>query len=95
MIQESTEDRAALVSGEIPSHIAMPNMSAEDVRELLRRVIKRAGSQKATAMEVGCSYAFLNDVLHGRREPSGLLLDALGLERVVSYRPILRPPKNC
>lgn len=62
-------------------------MTADDVREMLRRVIARAGSQKATALEAGCSYAFLNDVLHGRREPSGPLLDALGLERVVTYRP--------
>jgi hypothetical protein len=65
---------------------AFDNLSADDVRAILRDVVARAGSQKATALEAGVSYAFLNDVLHGRREPSGLLLDALGLERVVRYR---------
>lgn len=69
-------------------------LTAPDVRALLRGVIERAGSQKATAMEAGVSYAFLNDVLHGRREPSGPLLDALGLERVVTYR-AKQPPTDC
>lgn len=89
-MKETDADRAMLANGEIPAHIASPDLTAKDVRRLLERVIKRAGSQKATAMEAGCSYAFLNNVLHGRREPSGPLLDALGLERVVIYRAKLR-----
>ena len=61
-------------------------LSAADVRAILRDVVARAGSQKSYAMKAGCSPAFLGDVLHGRREPSGPLLDALGLDRVVLYR---------
>lgn len=61
-------------------------LTAADVRNILADIVARSGSQKATAREAGCSPAFLNDVLKGRREPSGAILDALGLERVIYYR---------
>lgn len=61
-------------------------LTAADVRNILADIVSCSGSQKATAREAGCSPAFLNDVLKGRREPSGPLLDALGLERVTYYR---------
>lgn len=60
-------------------------LSAADVRAILTEMASRS-SQKAVAVKVGCSPAFLNDVVKGRREPSGKLLDALGLERVTFYR---------
>ena len=38
------------------------------------------------ADELGVSPAYLSDVLNGNREPGPKILDALGIERVVSYR---------
>lgn len=80
----------------IPLSVAMPpamvthprlgKLTAADVRNFLAAIVERSGSQKQTALEAGCSPAFLSDVLRGRREPSGPILDALGLERVVYYR---------
>lgn len=48
---------------------------------------KQVGSsQTAWAKKHGVSAAYVSDVLAGRREPGKLILDALGLERVTSYR---------
>ena len=44
------------------------------------------GTQKAAAERMGVSQQYLSDVLNENREPGALILDALGLERVVSYR---------
>lgn len=60
-------------------------MTADDVRDQLRQQAERYGSQRALARTIGVSAAFLSDVLLGRREPSGPLLDFLGIERVVTY----------
>jgi transcriptional regulator with XRE-family HTH domain len=38
------------------------------------------------AADLGVSSQYLSDVLHGRREPGPKILNALGLERVVTYR---------
>lgn len=54
------------------------------LRELKRRVAIH--KQKGCALKAGVSLQFLNDVLRGRREPSGALLEWLGFERVVTYR---------
>jgi transcriptional regulator with XRE-family HTH domain len=66
-------------------------MTADDVRRLIRGRMNEPGSgpiwQKDFAAAAGVSPAFLSDVLKGRREPSGPLLDYLGLVRVVSYAP--------
>jgi DNA-binding transcriptional regulator YdaS (Cro superfamily) len=61
-------------------------MNAEDVRDLLRRKVEQAGSQAAWADERGVTPAYVSDVLRGTREPGPAILNALGLERVVSYR---------
>lgn len=45
-----------------------------------------AGSQAAFARDHGMSAAYLNDVLNGRREPGQKVLDAVGAEKIVSYR---------
>ena len=47
----------------------------------LRRVVQRAGSQKAAATELGIALGYLNDVLHGRRAPGPKLLEAMGYTR--------------
>lgn len=59
--------------------------SADDVRRKLEAVCREAGSQLAWARANDISQAYVNDVLHGRREPGDSILRALGLRRVVSY----------
>lgn len=56
-----------------------------DVVMLLRRETEKTG-QKAWAERAGVSPAYVNDVLHLRREPGKSICDALGLERIVKYR---------
>lgn len=67
--------------------------SADDMRGLIRDHIKGT-TQKAFAADCDVSESFLSDVLSGRREPTGRLLEAIGWERVVTYRPIAKdtPP---
>lgn len=61
-------------------------MTIDDVRKRLAQACQNSGSQALWAKDNGLSTAYVNDVLHGRREPGGKLLAALGLERVVLYR---------
>lgn len=48
--------------------------------------IQAAGSQRAFAQQHGISTQYVNDVLRGRREMGQKILDALGIDRIVSYR---------
>lgn len=59
--------------------------SADQVRSMLSEKARELGSQKALAIASGVSTAFLSDVITGRREPSGALLDYLRMRRVVGY----------
>lgn len=54
------------------------------VAELKRRTV--GISQRLAAKQLGVSQQYLNDVLRLRKEPGAKILDALGLERVVTYR---------
>ena len=56
------------------------------VRVLLQKRVSERGTQKAVAVDLGVSEQYLSDVLNGRREPGEAMLEALGLERVVTYR---------
>ncbi len=56
-------------------------MNHSQVVELIRRRIKKAGSQRALAQELGVSHEYLSLVLHGRAEVGRGLADALGLEK--------------
>lgn len=60
-------------------------MTADDVRTMLR-AYKGKTEQKSFALKIGCSQQFLSDVLTGRRDPTGPVLEYLGLERWVTYR---------
>lgn len=55
-----------------------------DPRKILKQ--RTAGNNAAWAKQNGVSASYVSDVLAGRREPGKLILDALGLERVVTYR---------
>lgn len=64
-------------------------MTYTQLLSLLRRRITAAGSQKAYAGQLGVSPAYLNDVLHGRRDPGDAILRPLGLERhTTTYRKV-------
>lgn len=61
-------------------------MTKESVIELLYRKQKAAGDRYRLANALGVPSGILSDVMNGRRDPGPTLLDALGLERVVTYR---------
>lgn len=46
---------------------------------------KKRGARpwRELAAEIGCSAAYLSDVINGRRDPGPKILDFLGLERVL------------
>lgn len=64
-------------------------MTYGELMHLIRRGVAKAGSQVAYAQKLGVAPAYLNDVLHGRRDPSDAILRPLGLQRkVTEYEPI-------
>ena len=63
-------------------------ITSEQVREKLRRKASIMGSQKALAEDLGVSSAFISDILLGKRQPTGKVLECLGLRRVVRYEPV-------
>jgi DNA-binding transcriptional regulator YdaS (Cro superfamily) len=63
-------------------------LTADAVRELIRRQCSKRGSQIVFANRIGVSQAYLNDVVHGRRTPADAVCKALGLERIVVYRKV-------
>ena len=52
----------------------------------LKAGLRKAGTQRAYAAQLGISLAYLNDVLHGRRQVSERLAGKLGLVRETIYR---------
>ena len=62
------------------------SLNEEQVRKRLQAAIDKAGSQRAWAKAHGLSAPFVNDVLRGNRQISDRICDALGLERIVTYR---------
>lgn len=61
-------------------------ITAEGVRKLLERECAEAGGQKAWAEINRLSPTYVSTVLSGRADPGKSMLEALGLERVTSYR---------
>lgn len=59
-------------------------MTEDEVRSLLK--VKAVPTQAAFAKENNISAQYVNDVIQGHRDPGPVVLDALGLEKVVSYR---------
>lgn len=57
-----------------------------DIMIELQRRLAQAGSQALLAKELNVSQPYLSNVLAGRADPGPLILDALGVERVVTYR---------
>jgi hypothetical protein len=70
--------------------VSEKNMKDEwDVIEILTDdVVASIDGQAAWARAHKISAQYLNDVLHGRREPGPKILQAIGFEKVVTYRPV-------
>lgn len=62
-------------------------LSTEQVRKRLKAACEDAGSQAEWARRHGMSAAYLHDVINGRRGLGHAILEALGLERVIQFRP--------
>jgi len=69
-------------------------MTAEKLRDMLRRECERAGSQAAWAKKHGIGPAYISDIISGRREPGAKLLRALGVERMVCYCRVGEPESH-
>lgn len=65
-------------------------MTEIEVRRLVKVGIKRAGSLRKYAKEMGINASYVSDMVNGRRNPGPKLLKPLGLKRVVvvEYVPI-------
>lgn len=61
-------------------------LTADDVRALLRKACDAAGSQLNWGRQNNFSAPFISDILQGRRDPSESLCAALGIERLTVYR---------
>jgi DNA-binding transcriptional regulator YdaS (Cro superfamily) len=62
-------------------------MSNEELIEILRKRLDRAGTQIALARELGVGQPLINDVLSGRREVSPRLAEALGFAKETVFIP--------
>jgi hypothetical protein len=58
-------------------------VSEEQVRELIKAEIARAGSLRKLAAEWGVSIAYLSDCTTNRRAPGPSILKHMGIERRV------------
>lgn len=64
-------------------------MTADDVRELLRKACEKAGGIRAWARQQKLSAAYVSDVLTERRDPGPSILKAFGIEAIrgeMTYR---------
>lgn len=65
-------------------------MTQDEVRSMLKSSC--VPNQGAWAKAKGLVPSYVSDVLNGRRDPSPAILDALGLEKVVTYRKKAKVP---
>jgi hypothetical protein len=56
------------------------------ISELQKR--RAARQWKDVAAEIGCSQAYLCDVVRGRQRPGKKILDYLGVEQIIQYRKV-------
>jgi hypothetical protein len=61
-------------------------ITRDELIDLIRAEIKKFGSQRALAREWRVAPAYITDLLHGLRDPGPKILEAMGYERVISYR---------
>jgi len=58
-------------------------MTIVDPRTRLRRLVRRCGTQRAAAAEMGISSNYLSDLIHGHRVCSDRILGKLELRRII------------
>jgi hypothetical protein len=65
----------------------IPLMDEDDIRAMIRddMAIMKAETQQNWARANGISPQYLSDFMTGKKTPGPLILDALGLRRVVMY----------
>lgn len=69
-------------------------MTPNEIRSTLERLCREAGGQREFAKRTGLSSSYVNKVINGLAQPGNGILEPLGLERIVIYRPIARKGKN-
>ena len=62
---------------------ATDKVSVVDPMPVLRQFVKTFPSQRHAAAKLGISQQYLTDILHGRRDFSDRILQAVGLQRVI------------
>ena len=60
-------------------------MNQSEFIEHLKQFIESNGTQKQAAEVLEISTSYLNDILHGRREPGRKSVEAFGMRKVISY----------
>jgi len=65
-------------------------ISNEELIEILREKIARHGGPTLYSKHLGVSCAFVSRMATGKKFISGRVLDDLGYERVVCFRPAMR-----
>jgi hypothetical protein len=68
--------------------------SDNEVRQLLRAAVERAGSQVAFAKRHGIDRAHLNEVLKGKSQVRGSLLKCLGLRKSYTIDQAAKPGRR-
>jgi len=58
-------------------------MTIVDPRTRLRRLVRRCGTQRAAAAEMGISSNYLSDLIHGHRVCSDRILEKIQLRRII------------
>lgn len=69
------------------------DMNIVDPTDRLRRLVKRCGTQRDAALQIGISPNYLSDLLHGRRGCSDRILERLNLRRIIVAFRARRSPK--
>lgn len=63
----------------------MKPINAADVRGILKRRAQKLGSERKLAESFGVSYAYMNDVIRGKRRPGPKILARMDLREVRFY----------
>jgi hypothetical protein len=63
-------------------------MTKEEVLARLREISRDAGGQNHAARRLGVSVSYLHDVLAQRRTIGPSILQALGLQKIITYQEI-------
>ena len=61
-------------------------LTADQVRDRLRKACEAAGGQSQWAKSEGVSVQYVNDVLRGRRDAGISIAEGLGLARVIFWQ---------